>query len=211
MGIGTKNNNPGCIRSGNGYAKYATLEEGYTALNSLLYRRYDRMTLKEMFAMYAPSSDGGNNPSKYARDVLAYLRNQGYDIDFSTRLDFSDPEFRAAMTMAISKEENGSVLGGEELALRAARNYNPDTDTRKRYSETEARRSKYSDVRMQRNGSVQTEQHVQYLNNVPGIVRLVQMAVDGEQQSLSAILRAAGSNITQNTGGFSNNSNGRMS
>ena len=150
MAVGVRNNNPGCIRSGKGYAKYATLEEGYIALNSLLYRRYDRMTLKEMFQIYAPSSDGSNNPSLYARNVLTYLQNQGYEIDFNTRLDFSDPDFRAAVTMAISIQENGRVLGGEELALRASRNYNPQTDTGKRYSQTEARRAQYSNITMQK-------------------------------------------------------------
>ncbi|MBR6729907.1 MAG: hypothetical protein IKL90_00995 [Alphaproteobacteria bacterium] len=197
MAVGVRNNNPGCIRSGKGYAKYATLEEGYIALNSLLYRRYDRMTLKEMFQIYAPSSDGSNNPSLYARNVLTYLQNQGYEIDFNTRLDFSDPDFRAAVTMAISIQENGRVLGGEELALRASRNYNPQTDTGKRYSQTEARRAQYSNINMQRKTGSPIQNTTSMGNKTPGIVNFIQMAASGQQYSLTDILKMIGSNITE--------------
>ena len=205
MGVGVRNNNPGCIRSGRGYAKYATLEEGYLALNSLLYRRYDCMTLREMFAIYAPSGDGNNNPSLYARNVLAYLRSKGYDIDFNTRLDFSDPEFRAAMTMAISKQENGRVLGGEALALKAARSYNPATDKRQKYSETAARRARYGRNRV----PVNTATPVQNtdLSKLPGIIQLIQRAASGAHCSLNDILRTAGSSVAQ-TGNSDQNRNG---
>ena len=196
MGVGVRNNNPGCIRSGKGYAKYATLEEGYLALNSLLYRRYDCMTLREMFALYAPSGDGNNNPSLYAKNVLAYLRNKGYEIDFNTRLDFSDPQFRADMTMAISMQENGRILGGEALALKAARSYNPATDRRQKYDETEARRDRYGRNRVPVNATATTEQNTD-LSQLPGIIQLIQRAACGMPLALNDILRMAGSSVAQ--------------
>lgn len=210
MGVGKRNNNPGCIRSGRGYAKYATLEDGYMALNSLLYRMYDRKTLKEMFDMYAPSGDGSNDPSQYAKNVLARLRKMGYDIDFNTRLDFSDPEFRAAMTMAISIQETGSVLGGEEVALSASRNYNPANDRGKRYAATEARRAKYGSVKMVRNGSAPASYaNISMNSSLPGIAQVVNNTLNGQTTSLSDILRSAGSTVQQN-GGVQKNQQGRI-
>ncbi len=208
MSVAVKNNNPGCIRSGKGFAKYATLEEGYIALNSLLYRRYDRMTLKEMFQIYAPSGDG-NNPSKYAKDVLNYLRSKGYKMDFSTRLDFSDPDFRAAMTMAISEEESGKVLGGEALALQAAKSYNPQTDSGKRYSATESRRKKYSSVQMIRSGSSASSTSDK-ADKTPGLIQSIQSASQGSYRSLSDLLKTAGTSIAQEEEAFLSRGRGRV-
>lgn len=211
MGIGVTHNNPGCIRAGKGYARYATLEDGYMALNSLLYRMYDRMTLKEMFAKYAPSGDGSNNPSKYAKDVLNYLRSAGYDIDFSTRLDFSDAAFRAAMTRAISLEENGKVLGGDALTERVAKAYNPDTDTRQKYSDTAARRARYSSIQMRRSGgAAPQETSGMQTSSLPGIGLWAQLAMAGHRVDLNDVLRTSGAVVFQDAPLLNTNSNERV-
>ncbi len=137
-------NNPGGMKTSKGVIRFESLEKGYEALNSLLYRRYDHMTLKEMFQIYAPSSDG-NKPSKYAEFVRQYLNKNGYQVDYGTVLDFSDPAFRGVFTCAISIQESGRIQGGEEFALAQAKAYDPTKDTRKTYSQTEKRREKRKD------------------------------------------------------------------
>lgn len=139
--LGEKRNNPGCIRGKKGFITYSTLEAGYEGLNSLLYRRYDHMTLKEFFNVYAPVSDG-NNHSVYIKHISSYMKKAGFDVNAKTVLDFSDPNFRGAFSCAISIKECGSVLGGEEFAMQCAKKYDPAQDTRPMYSNTEKRRKK---------------------------------------------------------------------
>ena len=88
-------------------------------------------------------------------------------------------------------------LGGEELALRASRNYNPQTDTGKRYSQTEARRAQYSNINMQRKTGSPIQNTTSMGNKTPGIVNFIQMAASGQQYSLTDILKMIGSNITE--------------
>ena len=119
---GERNNNPGCIMGKNGLRKYATLEDGYYALNSLLLRRYNNKTCYEIFTKYAPYSDG-NNPRKYANFVIKELQAKGIDVTDSTKLDLSNPYVLQELTLAISKMENGKVLGGATFARNCASNF----------------------------------------------------------------------------------------
>ena len=112
---GEKRNNPGCIMGKNGLRQYTTLEDGYKALNSLLYRKYNNRTCYDIFCQYAPYSDG-NNPRKYADFVINELNKKGISITDSTVLDLSNPYILQELTLAISKMENGKVLGGAEFA-----------------------------------------------------------------------------------------------
>lgn len=112
---GERNNNPGCIMGKGGLRKFSTLEEGYQALNSLLYRKYNNRTCFEIFKQYAPYSDG-NNPKKYANFVINELNKKGISVDESSILDLSNPYILQELTLAISKMENGKVLGGAAFA-----------------------------------------------------------------------------------------------
>ena len=112
---GEKRNNPGCIMGKNGLRQYTTLEDGYKALNSLLYRKYNNRTCYDIFCQYAPYSDG-NNPRKYADFVINELNKKGISVTDSTILDLSNPYILQELTLAISKMENGKVLGGEKFA-----------------------------------------------------------------------------------------------
>ena len=88
--LGVRNHNPGCIRGkgGKGYAHYASDEEGYYALINLLKKRYTNKTAYQIFTVYAPASDG-NNPKKYANDVIKLLQRQGLKVTGSTKLNFT--------------------------------------------------------------------------------------------------------------------------
>ena len=112
---GEKRNNPGCIMGKDGLRQYTTLEDGYAALNSLLYRKYNNRTCYDIFCQYAPYSDG-NNPRKYADFVINELNKKGISVTDSTVLDLSNPYILQELTLAISKMENGKVLGGETFA-----------------------------------------------------------------------------------------------
>lgn len=112
---GERHNNPGCIMGKNGLKQFTTLEDGYAALNSLLYRRYNNKTCYEIFCKYAPYSDG-NNPRKYADFVISELKKKGIDVSDSTVLNLKNPYVLQELTLAISKMENGKVLGGEAFA-----------------------------------------------------------------------------------------------
>lgn len=119
---GERKNNPGCIMGKNGLRQYASLEEGYYALNSLLLRRYNNKTCYEIFKKYAPYSDG-NNPRRYADFVINELRSKGINVNDSTKLDLSNPYVLQELTLAISKMENGKVLGGANFARNCASNF----------------------------------------------------------------------------------------
>lgn len=112
---GERKNNPGCIMGKNGLNQYTTLEDGYTALNSLLYRKYNNRTCYDIFKQYAPYSDG-NNPRKYADFVINQLNEKGIPVTDSSILDLTNPFVLQELTLAISKMENGKVLGGEDFA-----------------------------------------------------------------------------------------------
>ncbi len=112
---GERKNNPGCIMGKNGLNQYTTLEDGYMALNSLLYRKYNNRTCYDIFKQYAPYSDG-NNPRKYADFVIKQLNEKGIPITDSSVLNLTNPLVLQELTLAISKMENGKVLGGEDFA-----------------------------------------------------------------------------------------------
>ena len=112
---GERNNNPGCIMGKNGLRQFTTLEDGYAALNSLLYRKYNNRTCYDIFCQYAPYSDG-NNPRKYANFVIRELNKRGIPVTDSSILNLKNPYVLQELTLAISKMENGKVLGGEAFA-----------------------------------------------------------------------------------------------
>lgn len=144
-----RNNNPGGIRGAKG--RYKTKAEGYMALNSLLYRRYNYRTALEIFSEYAPKFEivkgkrirTKNDPEVYAKNVIAYLRAEGFDVNDKTILDLTDPKLRGALTCAIARQEGGNKSIKKELAMSCAEKYNPATDRNIRYSGTERRKQKY--------------------------------------------------------------------
>lgn len=105
----TKNNNPGNLRTWGtrpinaGYAFFATPADGMTALRTQVRKLYERnLSLHEFFAGqrdakgklkpggyygYAPSGDGDNNPSIYALNVSAKIKEKtGESVDVHTPL-----------------------------------------------------------------------------------------------------------------------------
>lgn len=112
--LGERNNNPGCIRAGNGYAAYKTLEDGYLALVDLLSRKYNNRTALEIFEVYAPGSDG-NNPQMYAEMVIQQLQNAGLNINSNTVLNLNDINVLRALCCAISRVECGKTLNPNSL------------------------------------------------------------------------------------------------
>ena len=115
--LGIRHKNPGCIRGEGpkGFAVYDTFEDGYIALADLLYRKYNGKTALQIFNIYAPASDG-NNPQKYARQVIQSLKEQGIDISSTTKLDLQNPKILAAMVVAIAQIECGQVPEGPDFA-----------------------------------------------------------------------------------------------
>lgn len=165
---GARLNNPGCLvcrgtigRDKNGFAIYRNLEEGYTALNSVLYRMYDHMNVREIFKMYAPWADKDNNPNRYSNIVIRQLRKQGYNIGPSTPLDLSDPRLRATLVCAISKVECGKVLGGQDLAMRVSMAYDPKAERKSSSKKTVMRRKRRANIAMHGADGVQVKSGVQ--------------------------------------------------
>lgn len=97
---GVRNNNPGNLRDGDfaksqpgyagvddrGFAKFDSVEHGTGALDGLLTKNYSGMTLRQIFAKYAPASDH-NNPDAYASTVAKHL---GIDVDSVPNLKDQD-------------------------------------------------------------------------------------------------------------------------
>ena len=82
-----KDNNPGAIRSAKGpFLKFPSYQEGYDYLVDYLkracigtHKAYRKgMTIREFFSVYSPSNDG-NDPLKYARDVVAWVGLRSID------------------------------------------------------------------------------------------------------------------------------------
>lgn len=115
--LGIRHKNPGCIRGNGpkGFAVYETFEDGYIALADLLYRKYNGKTALQIFNIYAPASDG-NNPQKYAKQVIQSLREQGIDVSNTTKLDLQNPEILAALVVSIAQIECGQVPEGIDFA-----------------------------------------------------------------------------------------------
>lgn len=134
---GIRNKNPGCLRckgtagqDSGGFAIYNTWEEGYYALNSVLYRIYNGKSLRQIFKVYAPASEKGNNPGKYSLMVAESLKEAGFNITPDTPLDLSNPEIRAAVVCGIARVECGKIPQGKDFAVAQSRAYNPATDPR---------------------------------------------------------------------------------
>ncbi len=134
---GIRNKNPGCLkckgtagRDKDGFAIYNTWEEGYYALNSLLYRVYNGKSLRQVFKVYAPASDG-NNPRSYAQTVARGLREAGFNVTADTPIDMTNPQIRAAVVCAISEMECGKIPGGRDYAIEQTNAYDPATDPKR--------------------------------------------------------------------------------
>ena len=129
--LGIRKHNPGCIRGkgGKGYAHYASDEEGYYALINLLKKRYTNKTAYQIFTVYAPASDG-NNPKKYANNVIKLLQKQGLKVTGSTKLDMNNPQILRAFCLAISRIECGREIDPHALDRALAR-HNSNTGERK--------------------------------------------------------------------------------
>ncbi len=134
---GVRNKNPGCLRcqgtagrDSGGFAIYNTWEEGYYALNSVLYRMYNGKSLRQIFRIYAPASERGNNPSSYSAQVARSLKAAGINVSVDQPLDLSDPRIRAEVVCGIAKVECGKIPQGREFALAQSMAYNPMADSR---------------------------------------------------------------------------------
>ncbi len=115
-----RHNNPGSISLRGKLIHYPTLERGYIALNSLLLRRYNKLTPLQIFKKYAPEyyrdKNGrlrktGNNPLNYAKIVVAEMQKQGFNVDINSVMDFTDPKIRGAFCVGISQGESSKILG----------------------------------------------------------------------------------------------------
>ena len=134
---GVRNKNPGCLRcqgtagrDSGGFAIYNTWEEGYYALNSVLYRMYNGKSLRQIFRIYAPASEKGNNPSSYSAQVARSLKAAGINVSVDQPLDLSNPRIRAEVVCGIARVECGKIPQGREVALAQSMAYNPVTDSR---------------------------------------------------------------------------------
>ena len=135
---GIRNKNPGCLRcrgtagkDSGGFAIYNTWEEGYYALNSVLYRIYDGKSLRQIFKAYAPAFEKGNNPKAYSVQVAKSLKEAGFNVTPDTPLDLSNPEIRAAVVCGIARVECGQIPQGKAFAEAQSRAYNPATDPKR--------------------------------------------------------------------------------
>ncbi|MEN4919452.1 LPD38 domain-containing protein [Achromobacter spanius] len=121
---GIRNNNPGNIQKGVGFAGevegndprfaiFATPEDGIraTARNLLTYQRQHGLdTVQDIVNRWAPPSE--NDTGAYVQQVARAL-----GVDAGERLDLSDPSTLARLTTAIIRHENGmQPYTAEELA-----------------------------------------------------------------------------------------------
>ena len=134
---GIRNKNPGCLRckgtagkDSDGFAIYNTWEEGYYALNSVLYRIYNGKSLRQIFKAYAPASEKGNNPGKYSLMVAASLKEAGINVSPNEPIDMTNPRIRAEVVCAIAEVECGQIPKGRDFALKQSYAYDPAMDPR---------------------------------------------------------------------------------
>ena len=134
---GVRNKNPGCLRckgtagqDSGGFAIYNTWEEGYYALNSVLYRIYNGKSLRQIFKAYAPASEKGNNPGKYSLMVAASLKEAGINVSPNEPIDMTNPRIRAEVVCAIAEVECGQIPKGRDFALKQSYAYDPAMDPR---------------------------------------------------------------------------------
>ncbi len=132
---GIRNKNPGCLRckgtagtDSGGFAIYNTWEEGYYALNSVLYRIYNGKSLRQIFKAYAPASEKGNNPGKYSLMVAASLKEAGINVSPNEPIDMTNPRIRAEVVCAIAEVECGKIPQGRDFAVRQSLAYDPTKD-----------------------------------------------------------------------------------
>jgi hypothetical protein len=114
--IGLRNNNPGNIRSGNGFAEYATPQAGLNALGKNLVAYQDKHginTVSGIVNRWAPPSE--NNTGSYVADVS---KQTGFGAN--QQLDLHNPAVLAPLISAITKHENGQNPYSPEMIQQAA-------------------------------------------------------------------------------------------
>lgn len=112
-------NNPGNLRSApgvpsvGGFAKFASINDGYAAMASLLQSypsKHHADTLSSIINTYAPSSDH-NNVSAYIADVM---KQTGFKAD--QKLNLNDPQVLLKLLAAMVKHENGTKISPQQIA-----------------------------------------------------------------------------------------------
>jgi hypothetical protein len=86
------------------YAQYATPEDGVRAASNLLIN-YGERGINTPMAIADRWAEG--SISQYANTTVRFLREAGYEVSTSTRLDLSNPEIRLAILRAKSAHESG--------------------------------------------------------------------------------------------------------
>lgn len=119
---GIRNNNPGNIRdskSSDGFAHYATMDQGIYALGRQLkmYQNAGARTITDFIRTWAPSNE--NNTGAYIKAVSDYLTQRlGQNVTATTGINLSDPRQLQALVEAITRHENG---GGWERMVQTGR------------------------------------------------------------------------------------------
>lgn len=89
------------------YAVYATPEHGVAAASKLL-ERYGRSGTTSPIRIVSKWSEDKRAHGTYARTLVKYLRQAGYDVDANTKLDLADADVRVAILKAKSAHESGA-------------------------------------------------------------------------------------------------------
>lgn len=114
--LGLRNNNPGNIRAGNGFATYPTPQAGLTAMGRNLIAYQDKHginTIGGIVNRWAPPSE--NDTGGYVADVA---RQTGFGVN--QPLDLHNPQVLAPLISAITKHENGQNPYSPEMIQQAA-------------------------------------------------------------------------------------------
>lgn len=89
------------------YAKYATPQHGVAAASKLL-ENYGKQGVDSPAAIVRKWSASTAAHNVYAKTLVNYLKEAGYEVDATTRLDLSDPNIRLAILKAKSSHESGA-------------------------------------------------------------------------------------------------------
>jgi hypothetical protein len=89
------------------YAAYARPEDGVAAASNLLIRYGEKGTNTPSKIVKKWSADTGAHAA-YARTLVKFLNEAGYDTDTTTELDLNDPNVRMAILKAKSAHESGA-------------------------------------------------------------------------------------------------------
>jgi hypothetical protein len=92
---------------GGHYAKYATPEDGLRAASTLL-RSYGRKGINTPSAIVKRWSTDKAAHNSYANTLVKYLKQVGYDVTNTSKLNLEDPVVRRAILKAKSAHESGA-------------------------------------------------------------------------------------------------------